>query len=144
MRRAKIVATLGPATASAEAVLELVEAGMDVARLNLSHGDYADHADAYKWVRQASDDSGRSVAILVDLQGSKIRLGRFASGPVDLVVGNEFIVTTEECPGDATMVSTSFTGLPGDVNPGDSVLVDDGRIELHVTKIVGPSAYHSN
>ncbi len=137
MRRAKIVATLGPATASAQAVLELVEAGMNVARLNLSHGDYADHADAYKWVREASDISGRSVAILVDLQGPKIRLGRFASGPVELVAGEEFIVTTEECPGDAKMVSTTFTGLPGDVNPGDRVLVDDGRIELQVTKVVG-------
>ena len=138
MRRAKIVATLGPATASAEAVLELVTAGMDVARLNLSHGDYADHLDACKWVRQASDESGRSVAILVDLQGPKIRLGRFSSGPVELIVGEEFIVTTEECPGDAHMVSTTFIGLPGDVGPGDMVLVDDGRVELQVTKIVGP------
>jgi pyruvate kinase len=141
MRRAKIVATLGPATASAETVLELVTAGMDVARLNLSHGNYADHVDACKWVRQASDESGRSVAILVDLQGPKIRLGRFSSGPVELMVGEEFIVTTEDCPGDAHMVSTTFTGLPGDVNPGDMVLVDDGRIELQVTKIVGPRVH---
>ena len=135
------MATLGPATASAEAVLELVTAGMDVARLNLSHGDYADHLDACKWVRQASDESGRSVAILVDLQGPKIRLGRFSSGPVELIVGEEFIVTTEECPGDAHMVSTTFIGLPGDVSPGDMVLVDDGRVELQVTKIVGPRVH---
>ena len=141
MRRAKIVATLGPATASAEGVLELVNAGMDVARLNLSHGEHADHADSYRWVREASDISGRSVAILVDLQGPKIRLGRFASGPVELVVGEEFIVTTEDCPGDANMVSTTFAGLPGDVNPGDRVLVDDGRIELQVIKVVGPRVH---
>ena len=95
----------------------------------------------YRWVREASDISGRSVAILVDLQGPKIRLGRFASGPVELVVGEEFIVTTEDCPGDANMVSTTFAGLPGDVNPGDRVLVDDGRIELQVIKVVGPRVH---
>lgn len=141
MRRAKIVATLGPATHSAENVHALVEAGMDVARLNLSHGDYSDHLQTYNWVRQASDATGRSVAVLIDLQGPKIRLGRFASGPVELVAGNEFIVTTEDCPGDATMVSTTFKGLPQDVSPGDSVLVDDGRIELLVTKVVGPRVH---
>lgn len=141
MRRAKIVATLGPATASAQGVLDLVEAGMDVARLNLSHGDHADHEAAYHWVREASDASGRSVAVLVDLQGPKIRLGRFASGPVELVAGDEFIVTTEDYPGDAKMVSTTFSGLPGDVSPGDRVLVDDGRIELQVTKVVGPRVH---
>lgn len=141
MRRAKIVATLGPATASAQLILDLVLAGMDVARLNLSHGEYAAHEETYSWVRQASDSSGRSVGVLVDLQGPKIRLGRFANGPVELVKGQEFIVTTEDCPGDATMVSTSFTGLPRDVSPGDRVLVDDGRIELQVTKIVGPRVH---
>ena len=141
MRRAKIVATLGPATHSAESIIELVQAGMDVARLNLSHGDYSDHLQAYNWVREASDSTGRSVGILVDLQGPKIRLGRFASGPVELVSGNEFIVTTEDCPGDATMVSTTFAGLPQDVSPGDMVLVDDGRIELIVTKVVGPRVH---
>ena len=82
MRRAKIVATLGPTTSSLEAIRGLVRAGMDVARLNLSHGDHADHASAYAAVRQASDESGRGVGILVDLQGPKIRLGRFAAGPV--------------------------------------------------------------
>lgn len=141
MRRAKIVATLGPATHSAEGVLALVNAGMDVARLNLSHGDYSDHLQTYNWVREASDATGRSVGILVDLQGPKIRLGRFAAGPVELVTGSEFIVTTEDTPGDATMVSTSFKGLPQDVSPGDTVLVDDGRIELQVTKIVGPRVH---
>jgi len=141
MRRAKIVATLGPATHSAKGIESLVAAGMDVARLNLSHGDYSDHLQAYNWVRQASDSTGRSVAVLVDLQGPKIRLGRFATGPVTLAVGAEFIVTTEECPGDATMVSTTFTGLPRDVSPGDVVLVDDGRIELQVTKVSGPRVH---
>lgn len=138
MRRAKIVATLGPATASLTAIRELVDAGMDVARLNLSHGTYDDHLATYRAVRQASDDSGRGVGILVDLQGPKIRLGRFAQGPVLLENGATFIVTTDDVPGDAQMVSTGYAGLPGDVTAGDLVLVDDGRIELEVTGVDGP------
>jgi pyruvate kinase len=141
MRRAKIVATLGPATSSLEQIQALVEAGMDVARLNLSHGDYSDHEQVYSHVRTASDATGRGVGILVDLQGPKIRLGRFADGPVVLENGAEFIVTTENVPGDVHMVSTTFAGLPADVTVGDIVLVDDGRIELKVTKIDGPRVH---
>ena len=141
MRRAKIVATLGPATSSAEAIAGLVESGMDVARLNLSHGRHADHEVVYGHVRAASDASGRGVGILVDLQGPKIRLGTFASGPVLLESGDEFIVTTEQVPGDREMVSTTHAGLPDDVTPGDLVLVDDGRIELRVTKVDGPRVH---
>lgn len=141
MRKAKIVATLGPATSSLEQITNLVEAGMDVARLNLSHGDHPEHEAVYKNVRAASDSTGRGVGILVDLQGPKIRLGRFASGPVVLENGAEFIVTTEEVPGDVHIVSTSFKGLPADVTVGDMVLVDDGRIELRVTKIDGPRVH---
>jgi pyruvate kinase len=115
MRRAKIVATLGPATTSYEQILGLVEAGMDVARLNLSHGTYADHSDVYEHVRRASDVSGRAIGILVDLQGPKIRLGRFASGPVLLGAGDTFTITTDDVPGDRDMVSTTYSGLPGDV-----------------------------
>ena len=137
MRRAKIVATLGPATSTAEAIEGLVVAGMDVARLNLSHGDYADHESVYALVRAASDAAGRGVGILVDLQGPKIRLGRFASGPVLLESGDVFIVTTDDVPGDREKVSTTYAGLPGDVSVGDVVLVDDGRIELRVTKVEG-------
>ncbi|MDC3376603.1 pyruvate kinase [Candidatus Nanopelagicales bacterium] len=141
MRRAKIVATLGPATSSREQICRLVEAGMDVARLNLSHGSHEDHREAYLAVREASDATGRGVGILVDLQGPKIRLGTFAEGPVLLEPGEEFIVTTENVPGDATMVSTTHDGLPNDVRPGDLVLVDDGRIELRVTKVEGPRVH---
>lgn len=141
MRRAKIVATLGPATASPETILALVEAGMDVARLNLSHGSWDDHSATYQMVRDASDSTGRGVGILVDLQGPKIRLGRFASGPVLLEPGAEFIVTTEDVPGDEHMVSTTHSGLPQDVSPGDLVLVDDGRVELRVTKVDGPRVH---
>ncbi len=141
MRRAKIVATLGPATSSPEAITRLVEAGMDVARLNLSHGKHADHEAVYGHVRAAADSIGRGVGILVDLQGPKIRLGTFASGPVLLSPGDEFIVTTEAVPGDRQMVSTTHAGLPDDVSPGDLVLVDDGRIELRVTKVDGPRVH---
>jgi len=138
MRRAKIVATMGPATADIEAIRGLVEAGMDVARLNLSHGSYEQHESVYRLIRQAADESGRGIGILADLQGPKIRLGRFAGGPVLLTEGEEFIVTTEEVPGDKFIVSTSYMGLPEDVHPGDSVLVDDGRIALEVVRVEGP------
>ena len=137
MRRAKIVATLGPASSSLAQIRALVDAGMDVARLNLSHGSHEDHRKTYLAVREASDASGRGVGILVDLQGPKIRLGTFAEGPVLLEPGAEFIVTTDDVPGNAHMVSTTHVGLPHDVHPGDMVLVDDGRIELRVTKVDG-------
>ena len=138
MRRAKIVATLGPATSSYDAILGLVDAGMDVARLNLSHGTYSDHSAVYDSVRRASDASGRAIGILVDLQGPKIRLGRFASGPVLLSVGDTFTVTTDDVPGDAACVSTTYAGLPGDVKAGDTILIDDGRVALEVTDVDGP------
>jgi pyruvate kinase len=135
-RRAKIVATLGPACASYEQVLALVEAGLDVARLNLSHGSHEVHAQAYTHVRRACDESGRGVGVLIDLQGPKIRLGSFADGPVDLVEGDEFTITTEDVLGDARRAATTYAGLPGDVRPGDRILIDDGRVALEVTAIV--------
>jgi pyruvate kinase len=138
MRRAKIVCTLGPATSTPEAIRGLVDAGMDVARLNLSHGSYADHEKVYAMVRQASDESGRSVAVLVDLQGPKIRLGNFASGPVDLAAGDVFTITTEDVPGDKDLVSTTYLGLPGDVRTGDRILIDDGKVAVEVTAVDGP------
>ncbi|HEX7104432.1 MAG TPA: pyruvate kinase [Acidothermaceae bacterium] len=137
-RRAKIVCTLGPATESAEAVSALVDAGMDVARLNLSHGTHADHAAVYQRVRDAADASGRAVGILVDLQGPKIRLGRIANGPVVLSAGDEFIITTEDVPGSKVLVSTTYNGLPGDVEPGLHILIDDGRVCLQVVSVDGP------
>ncbi len=138
MRRAKIVCTLGPATSSLVGVRALVAAGMDVARLNLSHGDYSDHEEVYRNVRRASDESGRGVGILVDLQGPKIRLGMFAAGPVLLTNGQEFVITTEDVPGDGTMVSTTYDGLPGDVGPGDHILIDDGKVAVEVVTVAGP------
>jgi pyruvate kinase len=137
MTRSKIVATLGPASYGRDRLRELVLAGLDVARLNLSHGTYADHEAAYLDVRHASDETGRSVGVLADLQGPKIRLGRFAGGPVVVEPGDEFVVTTEDVPGDRHEVSTTYAGLPGDVRTGDQVLVDDGRVVLEVVAVDG-------
>jgi pyruvate kinase len=138
MRRAKIVCTLGPATAGLDQARALVEAGMDVARMNLSHGSYAVHEETYRNVRQASEDTGRSVGILVDLQGPKIRLGKFADGPHELAAGDTFTITTEDVEGDASLCSTTYKGLPGDCHPGDPLLIDDGRVALRVVEVDGP------
>ena len=140
-RRAKIVSTLGPATHSYETVRALVAAGIDVARLNFSHGSYEDHAQAYRWVRQASEESGRGVAVLVDLQGPKIRLGRFAGGPVVWATGETVTITTEPCAGDHDRVSTTYAGLASDVAPGNRVLIDDGRVGLRVVAVHGPDVH---
>jgi pyruvate kinase len=137
MRRAKIVATMGPATSRPGTVRALVEAGMDVARLNMSHGSHEEHAASLRSVRAAAAATGRAVGVLVDLQGPKIRLGRFAGGPVSLVAGDEFTITTDEVPGDSALVSTTHAGLPQDVRPGDPILVDDGRVALQVTSVEG-------
>ncbi len=137
-RRAKIVCTLGPATHSAEGIRALVYAGMDVARLNFSHGTHAQHAEAYRWVREAADESGRGVGVLVDLQGPKIRLGTFAAGPVVWATGETVTITTEPCAGSHDRVSTTYPGLAADVAVGDRLLVDDGRIGLRVRAVDGP------
>src|SRR5260221_2035640 len=136
-RRAKIVCTLGPASSSPEQIAELVAAGLDVARLNMSHGTQAGHLETYGAVRAESDEAGRSVAVLVDLQGPKIRLGSFASGPVTLSAGDEFTITGEDVPGDATEAATTYPGLAADVRGGDYLLVDDGRVVLEVTSTRG-------
>ncbi|QNN53050.1 pyruvate kinase [Nocardioides mesophilus] len=135
MRRAKIVCTLGPATSTPDSIRELVEAGMDVARLNLSHGAYEDHEKVYQMVRQASDETGHAIGIFADLQGPKIRLGKVAGGPIQLVEGETFTITTREVPGDRSICSTTYAGLPGDVSVGDPILIDDGKVRLEVTAV---------
>lgn len=137
MRRAKIVATLGPATSSYENIRAIVDAGVDVARMNLSHGSYDVHQAVYENVRKAATDSGRAVAVLVDLQGPKIRLGKFEGGPYDLAVGDIFKITTEEIIGNQEISSTTFKGLPHDVRPGDPLLIDDGKVKLIVLSTDG-------
>ena len=138
MRRAKIVATLGPATESYEMIRAIIDAGVDVARLNLSHGSYAEHEGRFANVRKAADDAGRAVAILVDLQGPKIRLGKFSDGPHELAVGDTFRITTDDVVGTRDLVGTTFKGLAGDVKPGDSLLIDDGKVRVQVESVDGP------
>jgi pyruvate kinase len=136
-RRGKIVCTLGPATSSDEVVLALVEAGMDVARMNFSHGDPADHKAAYERVRAASDTTGRAVGILGDLQGPKLRLGRFATGSTYWADGETVRITVADCEGTHDRVSTTYKRLATDAVVGDRVLVDDGKIGLFVEGIEG-------
>ena len=136
-RRAKIVCTLGPASSSPGRIAELVAAGLDVARLNLSHGSQEEHLATYQRVRGAADQAGRAVGVLVDLQGPKIRLGTFPGGPVHLTPGQEFVITTEDIPGTSFEASTTYQGLADDVRPGDRVLVDDGRVALEVVGVTG-------
>lgn len=137
MRRTKIVCTLGPATATEERIRELVESGMDVARLNFSHGEHSDHAENYKKVRAASDDLGRAVGILADLQGPKIRLGRFKEGKTMWATGESVRITVDEVEGTHDRVSTTYKELAADAKPGDRLLVDDGKVGLTVTAVEG-------
>src|ERR1700744_3437529 len=136
-RRAKIVCTLGPATSSQEQITGLIAAGRDVARLNMSHGHQSDHLETYRRVRAGSEATGRSVGILADLQGPKIRLGEFPDGPFRLAAGDEFTITTEDIPGNQHEASTTYEGLPYDVRPGDRILIDDGNVQLDVTAVDG-------
>ncbi len=108
---------------------------MDVARLNMSHGDYADHEANLRNVRQAAADAGRPVGVFADLQGPKIRLGRFVNGKEVLAKGDTFRITVEDVPGTAERCSTTYKGLPGDVSPGDTILIDDGRIALKAVEV---------
>ena len=137
MRRAKIVCTMGPAVESPEKVRELIAAGMNMARLNLSHGGYEEHQSRLNEVRAAAKEAGKPVAILVDLQGPKIRLARFKDGPHDLARGDIFTITTDEVEGTKDRVGTTYKGLPGDCKPGDRILIDDGKVTVEVTEVKG-------
>lgn len=153
MRRAKIVCTMGPAVESPEKVKELIDAGMNMARLNLSHGSYEEHQARLDSVRDAAKAAGRPVAILVDLQGPKIRLARFKAGPHDLARGDIFTITVDEVEGTKERVGTTYKGLPGDCKAGDRILIDDGKVTVEVvevkgndviTKVIEPGAVSNN
>ena len=153
MRRAKIVCTMGPAVEADGKVEQLIAAGMNMARLNLSHGTYVEHQSRLDAVRSAAKKAGVPVAILVDLQGPKIRLARFASGPHDLARGDVFTITTDEIEGTKDRVGTTYKGLPGDCKPGDRILIDDGKVTVEVssvtktdviTKVIEPGAVSNN
>ena len=144
---------MGPAVESPEKVRELIAAGMNMARLNLSHGGYEEHQNRLDQVRAAAAEAGKPVAILVDLQGPKIRLARFKAGPHDLARGDIFTITTDEIEGTKVRVGTTYKGLPGDCKAGDRILIDDGKVTVEVievkgndvvTKVIEPGAVSNN
>ena len=128
---------MGPAVQSDESISALISAGMNVARLNLSHESYAEHKSRFDQVRKASEEAGKPVAILVDLQGPKIRLAKFADGPHDLARGDIFTITTDDVEGTRERVGTTYKGLPGDCKSGDRILIDDGKVTVEVIEVKG-------
>ncbi|MCU0604768.1 MAG: pyruvate kinase [Desulfobacterales bacterium] len=136
--KTKIVATIGPASDSPEVLEQLLLAGMNVVRLNFSHGDFSGHGGTIARVRAAAAAVGRRVAIMADLPGPKMRIGKFAEEPVQLVPGETFTLTTEDIPGSRQRVSVSFPQLPASVRPGDRLFLNDGYIELAVVQVDGP------
>ena len=136
-KRAKIVATVGPASQSKEVLTELVKAGVNVFRLNFSHGEHATHAQVIQRIREVNEELGTHVSILQDLQGPKIRVEKVEDGEVFIEPGQELTITTESLLGNSKRVSTSYTDLPKDVKKGDMVLIDDGNLELFVKDIKG-------
>jgi pyruvate kinase len=128
---------MGPAVEAPEKVDQLIAAGMNMARLNLSHGGYPEHQARLDAVRSAAAKAGKAVAVLVDLQGPKIRLARFENGPHDLARGDIFTITTDEVPGTKERVGTTYKGLPGDCRPGDRILIDDGKVTVEVIEVKG-------
>lgn len=137
MRRTKIVCTLGPTSRTEETLVALIEAGMDVARLNLSHGDHALHAESIAALRRAAARTGRRVAVMIDTKGPEIRVGTFAAGGVTLRAGAPFTLTTRDVPGDESIVGVPYANLPREVKPGGILLLDDGKITLEVLEIAG-------
>ena len=144
---------MGPAVEADGKVEQLIAAGMNMARLNLSHGSYADHQSRMDAVRSAAAKAGVPIAVLVDLQGPKIRLARFANGPHELSRGDVFTITTDEIEGTKDRVGTTYKGLPGDCKAGDRILIDDGKVTVEVTsvtktdvvtKVIEPGAVSNN
>ena len=141
-RATKIVATLGPASSDPDLLEAMIRAGVNVVRLNFSHGSAEDHQQRARLVREASQRAGREVAIMADLQGPKIRVGKFANGQVDLVAGQAFVLdAARTSPGDAQGVGLDYKELPQDVRPGDTLLLNDGLIVLRVQLVEGPAVH---
>ncbi|MTW84286.1 pyruvate kinase [Virgibacillus dakarensis] len=135
MRKTKIICTIGPASESVETLEQLIESGMNVARLNFSHGDFAEHGSRIKNIREAAEKKGQTVAILLDTKGPEIRTGTFENGEAELLEGNTVYVSMEEVEGTAERFSITYPGLIDDVHKGSKILLDDGLIELEVTEI---------
>ena len=140
-KRTKIVATLGPKSSKKEVIRALVEAGVNVFRLNFSHGTPEEHRERVRLVREVEEETGKTLAILQDLQGPKIRIGRFREGKVPLEPGQPFVLTREKVEGDQARVSVSYEGLPEDVGPGQILLLDDGKVRLRVEKVEGDEVH---
>jgi pyruvate kinase len=137
-RRAKIICTIGPSCSTEEALRQLVQVGMDVARLNFSHGSHQDHARHIETLRRVAAQEDKTICILQDLQGPKIRTGMLKGHqPVALKTGGQVTITTRDVEGTAELISTTFTGLADEVKPGACILLSDGRIELRVTNVIG-------
>lgn len=137
MRKSKIVCTIGPASESLENIKKLILAGMNVARLNFSHGDFEEHGNRIKTIRQASQELGKTVAILLDTKGPEIRTGKLEVEPIELVQDEYLTLTTEEILGDQNRISITYSDLPNDVQVGSTILIDDGLIGLTVVDIQG-------
>jgi pyruvate kinase len=137
LRRTKIVATLGPASSDAKTLESMMEAGLDVVRMNFSHGTADEHEKRVNLVRAIARRVGRAVGVLVDLQGPKIRIGRFRDGRITLEAGARFVLDAEREIGDVESVGLDYKNLPHDVRPGDTLLLDDGRIVLGVSEVHG-------
>ena len=135
MRKTKIVCTIGPASESVEKLTQLMEAGMNVARLNFSHGDFEEHGARIKNIREAAEITGNNIAILLDTKGPEIRTNNMKDGAIELVAGNDIIVSMTEVEGTTEKFSVTYEGLIDDVDPGSKILLDDGLIGLEVTKI---------
>lgn len=130
--KTKVIATLGPATSQKEVLAALIEAGVDVCRINFSHGSYEDHATLIRYIREINEEKGFHTAILADLQGPKLRIGEVENNGVELKIGDELIITTEKCIGTAERVYITYPQFPRDVKIGETVLIDDGKIVLEV------------
>lgn len=137
MRKTKIVCTIGPSSESLENTKKLIMAGMNVARLNFSHGDFEEHGNRIKTIRQASEELGKSIAILLDTKGPEIRTGKLKEEPIELVQDEFITLTTEEILGDKDRLSITYKDLPGDVEVGSTILIDDGLIGLTVVDVQG-------
>src|SRR5262245_26557143 len=135
MRRAKILATLGPASNNKETITRLLKAGMNAIRINRSHGTLEEHAAVIKIAREAAEELGEPLAVLVDLCGPKIRTGKLEKSSAQLIKGNRFTITNRAVAGDETQVSTNYTDIPKVVQPGETILLDDGALTLQVEEV---------
>ena len=137
MRKTKIVATLGPATNEVDIIKKLIEAGLNAARFNFSHGSYEEHGQRMDNFIQAREEMHAYVPMMLDTKGPEIRTGDFADGAVNVTAGQKFTITTDDVIGDETKVSVTYKGITNDVNIGSTILIDDGLIELKVEEING-------